>query len=433
MHTLNKTLAILLTISLLGQNALFALPVRLNPQDPPFQYAPNTPHYGFISSFDTTDYETHPLTVKQYRDRARQDAAQAADRSNLAYAAAALAGAGLTFAVMQIKHQAAARQMSQQMEEALRSESAAANNLQKELIRNQKLTKANQKLMGQLGEQAQELTGARLQLEAAERELAGVEAEISAMQQHQQKLRVQNAGLKKARETNLYKLRVASAEKQAVIAEKNAALARVAELEIGLEKASQTIGVWQKLLGENVNAERYAALFGKTEAEIRAVLPQMLKEDLVFTQYMSLKEAQQLENPIIKALTHTTDSKTAAQMLRPSFVGHNAAASFLRSLSKALKSKSTLIMLGLFALSATAYASDRTQQRAMRILDNPELLLELSDEEADAMQQDEMARTVCRLASDAIHAAKDFDGQTVKEFKNSSIRAKFQTPANLAY
>lgn len=170
------------------------------------------------------------------------------------------------------------------------------------------------------------------------------------------------------------------------------------------------------------------ALLKYPEKDLKALLPEMLKKDFP---HLSQQEIQTVTQALIRS-GHSFGSNNTWIAIELKHVAENypfrsPVVSTLRTLAERIRhSKNFIVLLALGVSAQAFFESDARLQRAMtRLVENPALLLSMSDEEASLFEQDEKAKKLVASVSDAYHAAKDLSSAE-KDFLIAEGKAYMQ-------
>ena len=197
-------------------------------------------------------------------------------------------------------------------------------------------------------------------------------------------------------------------QQQQVHAQKmNDATANIAKLKQALkEKTNQNAALWteiqnmEEFFKSNINVDKYAALYGKSEKEIKSALDIYLKEDFLKNYpHASVAEVKMLKESLMVAYSMPYRQSTVV-FLRQFASAPAHISVFMRNLSKKIASKNMLVWGMLFASGALMYDSEIGRQ-LNRLYQNPALLLSLTDEEAEVLNESAAAREACALIAEA--------------------------------
>lgn len=149
----------------------------------------------------------------------------------------------------------------------------------------------------------------------------------------------------------------------------------------------------------------YAQLYGKTERELSQILPDMIHRDFVARGILSLDDAKAMEQYIKESFALPNKMQTMLKLSSWHETLSPTSHFFMEELSIRLRfiRPSNLLVLGFFVWAGATQTSVTAQTRNQRLINNPSLLLELSDEEAALLEQNEESKAICAIISDAYH------------------------------
>ena len=478
-QNMHKKIGIYITIlALLGQNVSFA---AVPPEGwyPPMR-APQEDAYPYYALSETdTPADTLPLTVAQYRDRARIDA----DNSFVASAISTVSTAILTYLITSgyysNRFQSNKRPYNTELQDMQRNQKTIQANAKRLAEENKALIAKNLEQAGLIREQKKLLDEIDLMLET-ERELQGQmngntankslqqmkPDEIAQLrtQANEQKIVIENLekSLYDALET-LDADRTFHEQELASLTERNKRLAEsAAQKEAEAKKLQESINLFKEqanrteqelkrswreaydversfslyrdqassAIGEaekwthrwsQEQMGRYAALYGKTEQEINQVLPQMIQKDFVESGILQAQDARYMEQYIKEAFLET-DTKKAIAFLSRGGSRSPTVRTLYKELANSLRRihPSNLLILGFFVWAGATQTSVAAQTRNQRLMNNPALLLELSDEEAYLLEQDEESKAICAMISDTYHFLSSLSEKELGQLKQQA-------------
>ena len=181
------------------------------------------------------------------------------------------------------------------------------------------------------------------------------------------------------------------------------------------DKLGHLIADVYKYFQDPANIEKYAALYGKSRAELEVIVPEMLKKDMLqVSPRIQISQLEILEQDVIEVLSRSYP-QSAVKFARYSSSTWHRGASFLFELAKNISVKN-MVVVGVVALSGIAVMenADANNQIA-RLLENPSLLLSLNQEQAAQLNQHTSARVVCSMIADAYENAASLSDEELKE------------------
>lgn len=419
MNKLNKTLSLIITFSLLGQNALFAqLPAQFGPWQP--QYLDNAAEPSAASIPSYTPYailarmEQQPLTLEQYQQRARQDAARAPWITREGKNLLALGGTAVgLLLVQQMRHNSQINRLQAQYQSSLRGAHRNSENILRNMQeehhsqREQWLRNAQEQRQDwrekldaerglwtrqeeQLREQLRQEQTARLdlekQLKLGDKKITGLSRSVQTQRAKVEKLIAQST----EREKEL--------------------LAQIDRLGAQLAQSEERLNQWLYYRAPNIETEMkvYLDLFNKNiSPEKRAALRKVLENE----EWLKTLPAHHQKNflRIIDKGMQVCESSTASSSAFMKVLTREAMDAALPTyerlvflVRKLARPGNLAAMALLVTLGLTSYDA-RAQKLEDRLNANFNLFLEATPEQLAEMENDENLRKVCISGAQALH------------------------------
>lgn len=410
MHKLNKTIALVLAVSLLGQNALFAAP------------AANAQYSG-----DDLP-AAQQISLQDYQAQAREDLRRDSWLKRNGLTVLAFTGTSVALLTLQkIFHNRQIRRFNEEIASLRRGaerklqEAQGKWSAERQTLENQMTSQKNAWLQEREALE-NELQATRKQLKLYQIKTNGLHTSV-ATQRGKLQNQIQSAAL---REHAL----------QAQLDDVNRKLALKSEY---LEDLTYH--------GKHVDdfLDRYNALFEGTlsDAEKKVLRDRFAREEwLTRLPETQRQEFMKIIDKTIEMSGHGIAPQTTANYLRvlsrQYFAKQLPAYEYLTGLSRRLFSKSNIFTVGLvLALGAAAQpANAQSQMQATRIQNNFDLFLNATPEELAVMEQDEELRRVCIQGAKALHLMTRLTPEEKRELQQglpSATSQNLQLKVQAAY